>query len=202
MQIDYLYLPPQPHPSGLQIYSHQNINDPMDRIEKMKSVWSLLWLLLLLPGCTKEEPSHTVIYAVMEIRVVDAQGNNLLDPTFPSPKTVDASKLKLYLVKEGKEELFDRKTAQFPKGVFLLPPKETGLSYYTMRLFLNTETHEKITTTILEWEDGHRDIIKAEFYRPKNTSSIFQQRIWVNDKLIWDILNKIGGDTPTYTVTR
>ena len=174
----------------------------MNRIEKMKSAWSLLWLLLLLSGCTKEEPSHTVIYAVMEIRVVDAQGNNLLDPTFPSPKTVDASKLKLYLVKEGKEELFDRKTADFPKGVFLLPPKETGLSYYIMRLFLNVETHEKITTTILEWEDGHRDIIKAEFYRPKNTSSIFQQRIWVNDKLIWDVLNKIGGDTPTYTVVR
>lgn len=168
----------------------------------MKSVWSLLWLLLLLPGCTKEEPSHTVIYAVMEIRVVDAQGNNLLDPTLPSPKTVDASKLKLYWVKEGKEELFDRKTADFPKGVFLLPPKETGLSYYTMRLFLNVETHEKITTTILEWEDGHRDIIKAEFDRPENTSSIFQQRIWVNDKLIWDVLNKIGDGLPTYTVTR
>ena len=46
------------------------------------------------------------------------------------------------------------------------------------------------------------DIIKAEFDRPENTSSIFQQRIWVNDKLIWDVLNKIGDGLPTYTVTR
>ncbi len=165
-------------------------------------MWSLLWLLFLLPGCTKEQPSKTIIDGNMEIRVIDAQGNDLLNPEIQSPKTVNVSKLKIYYVKEGREELFYQSMAQAPAGILLLSPQGTGLSYYMIRVFLNVGINEKIATTILEWEDGHRDIIKVEYDRPANTSSIIQQRIWVNDKLLWDAPNKIGGGIPTYTVIR
>lgn len=168
----------------------------------------LLPLLSVMQGCTKEESkgqyngggSALVISAGMEFMVSDGQGNDLLNPTSASPKAVDFSKVKVYFLRNGKEELFLRENLDDARGLRLIKP-ELDRTRYRMLVYTDCESGEDISTTILEWDDGHRDIIKAEFYRPRN-GSIIQRKVWINDKLIWDSVNRIGGMEPTYEITR
>ena len=199
--MNHLFLPPQSHQRGLQIFSHQNINDPMDRIEKMKSVWSLLLLLLLLPSCTKEHVDTSEISNGINLLVSDAQGNDLLDPASKAPNAINLSKIKVYLIRDGKEVLYFRENMDAARGFLLIKP-QLGHSYYALSLGLDCESKEDITTTIIDWGNGRRDVFQAEFYRQsKPTLQILQQKIWLNGELIWDN-NRDGGKAPTYTITQ
>ena len=140
------------------------------------------------------------INTVILLRVSDAQGNDLLDPASTSPKAVDASKIKLYYVKDGKEELHYNGQSDKPTGVSLYTPESTMRSYYLINISLNRESKEAITTTILEWPDGGRDALKAELLR--KGGSIYKMKVWFNDKLIWDVPNRIAPPNEVYQITR
>lgn len=148
----------------------------------------------------RQAPRGFIITAHLDLRVSDAQGNDLLDPTIRSPKAVDLSKVKVYYVKDGKEELFYHENLAAARGFLLLPPEGTRLPYYSIRLFFNIESKEEVTTTILEWEDGHRDVFKVALYRTSNRIS--QRSIWLNGVLIWDLPKRIGVNDTDYKFTR
>lgn len=163
----------------------------------------LLPLLTVMQACTKEisgGQEETIISSSVTLLVSDEQRNDLLDPTSISSKSVDLSKVKVFYVKDGKEELFDRKDYDSPRGFRLNKPEWTE-TRYSMLVYTNCESGEDISTTILEWDDGHRDIIKTAYLRPGN-GSIIQQKIWINDELIWDAVNKIDPERPVYEITR
>ena len=195
----------------------------------MEKIFALLVLLLLVVACTKgggnedvirstdpmvaerdtvkandlnprDEVPRSIITAHLDLRVSDKQGNDLLNPASASPKTVNLSKVRVYYVKDGKEELLYRGNLDAAWGYTLLTPEGPGLPYYSLRLFFNIESKEEVTTTILEWEDGHRDVFKVAFNRASNR--ITQRSIWLNDALIWDIPKKIGLDATDYEIKR
>ena len=168
----------------------------------MKKLLLLLFFPLLLQGCTKDEESKTTYGLVLEgyvtFSVSDAQGNDHLNPA--SPGAVDLSKIKVYYVIDGKERLFYRSNLEAARGYLVYTPKDTGERYYSLRLFFNIESKEEVTTTIVDWGDGHRDVFKVAFIRKENRIS--QRSIWLNDSLIWDPANKIGGTQPMYEIKR
>ena len=175
----------------------------------MKKLLALLLFPLLAAGCTKGEgvieemdgPDGVVLEAYMDLRVSDKQGHDLLDSVFQSPQSVDLSKVKIYFVKDGKEELFYRENLDASRGYFLITPEGTRF-YHSLRIFFNIESNEKITTTILDWGDGHRDVFKTEFRRFGSANiSMVQTKIWLNEELIWD-QKKAGDKAPEYEITR
>ena len=167
----------------------------------MKKLLMLLLLPLLLQGCTKDGEAD-IIHAGIGLLVSDEQGNDLLDPASTSPKAVNVSKLKMYEVIDGKEVLFYKPHLDHPNGIGLFPPGgdrthyKLGFGFYTKTFGIGLDK----TTTILEWEDGHRDVFKAEIYHGDN--AIIQRKIWVNGRLIWDPANKIGSTQPMYEIKR
>lgn len=183
--------------------------------------WPMLLLLplLMLAACTKggendevitpKEPDPAVtgkdttgrdrmIYGfsisnTILLRVSDAQGSDLLNPTSTSPQAVDAAQIKLYYVTDGKEKLFYRPNYPNPTGIELFAPRRTDLPYYTLSVFLNSESKEAISTTILEWPDGRRDVFKAEFHRNSEKAVLtILQKVWLNEELIWVRKNNLG----------
>ncbi|PNE25798.1 hypothetical protein BHU11_10690 [Tannerella sp. oral taxon 808] len=167
----------------------------------MKKLLALLLFPLLVAACTKEGGEASEISAGITLQIIDAQNQDLLDPASTSPKAVDLSKVKVYYIREGKEVLFYRENMDGPRGFQLIKP-QLGHSHYGLLLGLDCESKEKVTTTILEWGDGRRDVFKTEFYRQSEPSlQILQQKIWLNGELIWDN-NRDSGKTPIYKFTR
>ena len=132
-------------------------------------------------------PRGFIITAHLDLRLLDMQGNDRLNPA--SPGAVDLSKIKVYYVIDGKERLFYRSNLEAARGYLVYTPKETGERYYSLRLFFNIESKEEVTTTIVDWGDGHRDVFKVAFIRKENRIS--QRSIWLNDSLIFDLQKKI-----------
>ena len=186
----------------------------------MKKLLMLLLLPLLMAACTKgggsedvvtpKEPQTAeadnpnqggspsdllprgfIITAHLDLRLLDLQGNDRLNPA--SPGAVDLSKIKVYYVVDGKERLFYRSNLEAARGYLVYAPEETGERYYSLRLFFNIESKEEVTTTIVDWGDGHRDVFKVAFIRKENRIS--QRSIWLNDSLIFDLQKKIDFTT-------
>gem|GEM_PF-575521 len=191
-------------------YSHQK----QERV--MKKLLTLLLFPLLLQGCTKDEESKTTYGLVLDgyvtFSVSDAQGNDLLDPASTSPKAVDLSKVKVIYIENGKEKVCYNPLSDAPQAFHLVKP-QADLNHYALIVYTDNgkiETKEHVSspititaTTILEWEDGHRDVIDMEYLSPGNgNASRFQQKAWVNGRLIWDPANKIGGTQPMYEIKR
>ena len=193
----------------------------------MKKLLLLLFFPLLMAACTKggssedvvtpKEPQTTeandpnqggspsdlllrgtIITAHLDLRLLDMQGNDRLNPA--SPGAVDLSKIKVYYVVDGKERLFYRGNLEAARGYLVYTPKETGERYYSLRLFFNIESKEEVTTTIVDWGDGHRDVFKVAFIRKEN--KISQRSIWLNDSLIFDLQKKIFINDDIFEIKR
>ena len=117
---------------------------------------------------------------------------------------MDATQIKLYYVKDGKEELHYNAMSDVPTGIRLETPEQTWFPYYTIKVSLNHVSKEAITTTILEWPDGRRDVIKTEFFtrQEEPNANIIMKRVWLNDKLILDRPNRIGSIREAYEIKR
>ena len=158
-----------------------------------------------LPPDSSDRPiAGTIISSAIRLRVSDAQGSDLLNPTSTSPQAVDAAQIKLYYVKDGKEELHYNAMSDVPTGIHLETPEQTWFPYYTIKVSLNHVSKEAITTTILEWPDGRRDVIKTEFFtrQEEPNANIIMKRVWLNDKLILDRPNRIGSIREAYEIKR
>ena len=180
----------------------------------MKKMLLLLFSVVMMQSCTKDKaptipPYGRVIEGRITFLVSDAQGHDLLNPTSASPKAVNLDKVKVIYIEDGKEKVFLNSFSDAPRAFSLVKP-EAELNQTHYRLFVYTdcgETEEETSTatTILEWDDGHRDVVEMEFFRPGN-GSIFQRKAWVNGKLIWDSVHKIGVTGtiagPVYEITR
>jgi len=59
-------------------------------------------------------PRGTIITAHLDLRLLDMQGNDHLNPA--SPGAVDLSKIKVYYVVDGKERLFYRRKLPAARG--------------------------------------------------------------------------------------
>lgn len=154
----------------------------------MKKIFLLL-VPILMQACDRsglDGPWN--LGGAMQLSVSDEQGNDLLNPTVKFPKSVDLSKIHLYHMVDGKEVLVNNTMSDIPKGFYLISPEGEATRSYRLYISLNTSSKENPTMTILQWENGERTVIKTEFYRTRTVTK--EQKIWLNDLLVWDIENK------------
>jgi hypothetical protein len=139
--------------------------------------------ILLLISCDKEETEtqQTLINTSLSLYILDEHGEDLLNPLHSN--AIHEDDIKMYYVKNGKEELFSRPNLDVSKGFRILKP-QGDLSNYWINLFLNSESEEEVTTTILKWSDYKIDTLQASFM--KGSDFIRVSKIWLNGKICWD----------------
>jgi len=147
---------------------------------------------------TEEDEAGHVTACCIRLRILDEYGNDLLNPSSSSPKAIDGSKIKFYYVRGGKELLcgFEGR----PRGGYVITPEGSGPSYYEIKVFLDISPEDSITTTLLDWGDGHRDVFKTYFFRKPGVT--IRQKVWLNDSLVLDIPKRYGPKDLIFTIRR
>ena len=116
----------------------------------------------------------------------------------PSPKAKDISNVNMFYVTNGKEELYYQANLDVKKGFGLGPPRERIGPYYTITFALNLQPMGEITTTIIDWGNGCRDVIKAEY--GIYPASIILEKAWLNDQLIMDTPHGLRSPNGVYEI--
>ena len=140
------------------------------------------------------------LMSFITFRVSDESGNDLLDPASKSPKAIDISNVNMFYVTNGKEELYYQANLDVKKGFGLGPPRERIGPYYTITFALNLQPMGEITTTIIDWGNGCRDVIKAEY--GIYPASIILEKAWLNDQLIMDTPHGLRSPNGVYEIKR
>ena len=147
---------------------------------------------------TEEEEGGHITSCHIRVRILDEYGNDLLDPSSSSPKAIDGSKIKFYYVRGGKE--LPCGIEGRPRGGYVITPEGSDSSYYEIKVFLDISPEDSITTTLLDWGDGHRDVFKTYFFRKPGV--IIRQKVWLNDSLVLDIPKRYGPKDLIFTIRR
>jgi len=151
----------------------------------MKKLLIFSFTLVLLLSCKKtKEESAIVLSSNVDINLVDAAGNDLLDPNIPN--TYNNNRISISYVTNGNPIVY-HDNSDYPNGYFIF--KENMDSLYTIRVFLNFDKNEKYPTTLIHWKNNETDTIRTKFkYINKN---IILDSLWYNGVLKWDFnMNK------------
>lgn len=149
-------------------------------------------------GCdNKDETGSIYISSHVDITVIDEKGNDLLDPDNTYAKSIKTDDIKMYYMIDGKETYFYRPLLNASKGYLQLEP-EGDIKTYRIRFFLNIESKETNTETIIEWDKEHRDTIRSEVDRNGGVTTI--TKMWLNNKAIWE--NNTNSKSRSFTITR
>jgi hypothetical protein len=120
----------------------------------MKNLGQLVLLVFALMNfsCNEfEEPNSTVIDTMAFITVLDANGNNLLNPN--QEDSFQPGEIKIFYERKGKMEEFFQGNLDMPRN-FRIEPPEFG-SDYLMAVSLEEKT-------IIQWNDTQSDTLRAE----------------------------------------
>ena len=153
----------------------------------------LFILIILLQACT-DQPEGMFVMGGIDISVLDENGTDLLSPNSGSTKAIDVDKIQIYYIIDGKEVPYESVVPEstetyiqlsHPKGYYLLYP-EGKYTNYRLGVFVDTQSKEDITKTIIQWDANHRDLIEAKVERDDN--SVAATKFWLNGTLV-DELN-------------
>lgn len=141
------------------------------------------------------------VRAFITFRISDESGNDLLDPASKSPKAINFSHISKYYMPKGKEDdLYYHTNFDVKKGITLWFPGEQNLPYHSISFGLNLQPMDEITTTIIDWGDGHRDVVKAKY--GIHPASVILEKAWLNDQLIIDTPNRLWPPNGVYEIIR
>ncbi|MDO6517788.1 hypothetical protein [Zobellia uliginosa] len=138
-------------------------------------------LATILFGCDGDEGAAINISNNVLISVLNAKGEDLLDPEHPS--AIDLSQIKVYYELNGVKTEINRPNLDFPQEYRLEEPN-SNLDYYRIYLFLNTEDSSNPTVTYFEWNPEEVDVFESTLIR--SGGSIHNDKIWLNDELVCD----------------
>jgi hypothetical protein len=133
---------------------------------KNLTIYLLVLISCILNSGCKDEPTNdfmlgTFIQTLVQIRIVDKTGIDLLDPANPN----SLKRFKVYYLTDGEKKLYSNPLMDAP-GAYVIEkwPLE---SYYHLKIFLNSpgpgNPDDREWTTYLEFEDGTTATIKALF---------------------------------------
>ena len=105
-------------------------------------------------GCKKQGMGETLDAGVV-IKVENAKGDNLLDPT--TPGHFKQEDIKIYFLVDGKEKLFYRPNLDNPYGFYIMYGSTVG-SVIAIR-GNNEDLKHNPTTTYIDWGNGDRDTL-------------------------------------------
>jgi len=113
------------------------------------------------------------------MRVVNEQGEDLLNPEHPN--AVDYEQIKLYyVINEQPVEVFNP-AMDSPRNFNIEEYTEEGI--YKMNIFPNINSTNTITYIV--WNDSDRDTINCEIIFSENSTVL--KRVWYNGELKVDV---------------
>lgn len=140
---------------------------------------TIFLITVMLLGCNSDEGTQQFSFgAAVEFIVLDNEGNDLLNPKTKGALAHDDIRLYYYL--DGKYEEVYEPHLDSPRNFVIFKQN----SNYRIGVSLNHSEKEKYPKILIKWNESRSDTIKCEIYR---TSSLIQaDKIWLNNKLIWD----------------
>lgn len=142
----------------------------------------ILILLVVMGSCSSDEPNSQVyLEAGTGFYVVDEQGEDLLNPNHPT--AINFNKVRIYHLINGEEvEQYDA-NLDSPRRISLHEPNDKHDKYY-LSLGFNIKQGGDTTYTIVQWDEGDRDVFKVEFSRGEDYTVAV--KCWVNEELVWE----------------
>lgn len=138
----------------------------------------LILILTLIASCNMtnkkvQKQSYSAnIENFIDFELRDSLGNNLLKSNF----TIDV----IYYDNKGKEHIYFDQDKHASKGYIIINNEY-------VRLFLILPDFEKeISETYVRFNKGSVDIFKTKFDINTTKTNIVKDKVWFNDKLIWD----------------
>ncbi len=144
----------------------------------MKSIILTLLIMASILGCNSDDEQQFNLDVGIEFSIKNSEGIDLLNPN--NSESLNESEIKLfYLINGNVEEVFDP-NMDSPRN-FLIYKHE---SEYRIGISQNYSETEEFPITYIQWNNQDTDTLKCEYARTNR--SIRQQKIWLNDELIWD----------------
>lgn len=161
---------------------------------------NLLFLCsLLLFSCSKDNngSQSTSIDTGIKIYLKDANGNNLLDTPNYKEKTIKV----LYLINNEVKEFFEPHLDNPRAFRFIIDERPLPLR---MGLGPNTTETEEFPITYIQWNETDTDTVKCHFRRAngKDGTLIQCDKIWYNNKFVWDMSNPEDRDDRSITIIK
>ena len=144
----------------------------------MRAFFSCIVLVVFLVGCKKTNVNDSVVIdKAIELSLVDAEGNDLLNPQHDY--AIDPADIKIFYRIDGEwQEVYDP-TKDSPRN-FFIRQHETG---YRIHIFLNSDEGEEFPETAIQWNEFSTDNVKAKFRR--SSSLLVIDEVWLNDEAVW-----------------
>jgi len=149
-------------------------------------------IILCAFSCKKTNPGGggVVFDLTNDIRVVNKDGQNLLDPSTQNSFKKDDIKI-YYLINGLKTEMFN-KNLDAPRQFMIFQVGADVKNYaneHLVRIFSNNKgvvdkNGNEITTTYIEWNSTDTDTLVTQIQR--SGASIFNYKVWYNGIIKWD----------------
>lgn len=149
-------------------------------ISKMNVIVGSLMLVLAF-GCNKDDGPSADIENNVEMTIMDASGEDLLNPD--NPNALSLEQIKTYYELDGVKTEINRGNLDNPKMLVILEPSSDSENY-RLSLFMNTEEDSEITTTYLEWGPERTDVFESQIDR--SGGGVRNEKTWFNGELICD----------------
>jgi|SRR5690554_2664510 len=143
-------------------------------------------ILLLIPffisGCIKEEMGSTTINSTFNLKVQNAEGQDLLNPATEGYLSIDY--INLFYVKDGKEVFqYVQDENGIRKGMSIHHNETSGEYYLSVQLSLD-DRYGEISTNIIKMHGYPADTLKAEIRKRTSPSggstSWSYSKVWIN----------------------
>ena len=143
----------------------------------MKKLLYLLLISLIVISCDKSENCCTIVDTHVDIRFVDANGDNILDQT----NGIESSKITIFNKIENFWVEYSEGNLDNPKGYMVY--EKDGENY--LRLFPNGEiTTNNLSETKIQYSIFEPDVLKSEI--DLSNGNIICTKVWLNEVLIWE----------------
>ena len=144
----------------------------------MRAFFSCIVLVVFLVGCKKTNVNDSVVIdKAIELSLVDAEGNDLLNPQHDH--AIAPSGIKIFYLIEGELQEVYNPTRDNPRNFFI---RQHGTEY-RIHIFLNSDEGEEFPETFIQWNESYTDNVKAKFRR--SPSLLVIDEVWLNDEAVW-----------------
>lgn len=156
----------------------------------IRNVIFLTVAILTMTACKKPNGGGIVLDESSDIRLLNPEGQNLLQPT--TPNYLKKENIKLYYLVNGQKKEVLNPDLDSPRNFFIFqvgPESKHYSNEYLIRVFANAdgeldETGKEKTTTYIEWNPTDIDTLVCLLRKPGK--SVFCEKVWYNGVVKWD----------------
>ncbi len=146
---------------------------------KMKKVLSILILALFVMSCEENTKCCTVISTVLTVKIVDSNGESLLD----EPNGIDSNTIRLFYKRNNEWTEIRGYSDRVALGIKV---EENSDSQKQLSIYVSIDyiDHNNITEMKLQFSESDFDIIKGEI--DFSNGNTICTKVWCNDQLVYE----------------